>query len=472
MSIPKKPNLEEEKTENEPNPRNRVATPSFPSLINRFTAVVIDMVIAVTLIVGLVFGAGLVLKGNKDYSKMEAEIRTEFLSSQLRPTMPSGVNFVSRALEASEFMGRTFPVENNQMEFASTRPRNDSGVDSALYSDYRIIQSLAYFYCSYMAGNENAIRQNDIRDDGTIAGTEYVLSELANEQVLYKSQLITPADYFTVEWFNRNILEVNPSAPAGEKGNRYFTIEKEDGSLDWNSVATPKYSLFIDDDWFVSPDATLPLSQQEVDEFTNYSLGMTYFGDFDQDLQMFFASKYSDAASFFYSLDYISTLDAEMAKMESFVAWTAVSIVALILFLVIPLCMKKGQTIGRLLFKIGVVNRNTGFFVKKWQTLLRFAPYILVLVLGFVLANDLVVIGILLGLYLIDMIMVILSKDNKLSISDYISNTALADYGVRAIHKNHVDEVEYLKKKQSEDDHVVVQPKINPEYDSRQNNGK
>ena len=446
-----------------------------PPMINRFTAAFIDLVVFVAMALAIILGSGMVLANVSGYADLATQQSTHYLTSQLHQVREiENGQYKPVALMTNEFMARTYPVENGKEEYLSVKPKNAE----AQYSEYKVIQILAYFYCSYMAGDESALRANDylVTDGLSIPkGAEYVVSPNAHKETIFKKNTVIPSETFTIEWFNRNVLEVNPGGQGA--GNQFFELTKnDDDSVNWNKVAVirpSKYSEFFQTGMSTHPSTDTQLSLQDPLETINYSLGSGYFKETaNTEFQDFFSRKMDDAVTYFGTLDYMHELYLSMDFIAHYVAWSFLSLVIVVYFLIIPLCMKKGQTIGRLLFKIGVVNRKDGFVAKKWQTLLRFIPYVLVVIMGLLLKlvvpiSDIVVLGILFGLYLIDIILVLLTKDFKLSVEDYFSNTSLADYSLMEIHKDIVEEVRYKEEKIIENANKAVQPKINSKYDAR-----
>ena len=451
---------------------------SQPPLVNRFTASFIDIVILVVVIVGLLFTTGLVLPNFPAYETASREIIRESFNSQLQPAhlLPNEEGYQTRFSYENEFMARIYPVNEGESEVNSIRPKNIE----AVYSDYAIIQQLAYFYCTYLSGNESRVREKDtvaISDEDNKDPIYYgIYKDTGLSKITYKGQIISnPKDFFTPEWFNKTILNVDPT--MNTEGNNYFALVKApDGTFDNSQIATVRKdggANLFKATMESNPDASIPLDQQTTLDGVYYNLGSTYFSEeANVALMRFFSSRYIEAIETLNAQEYLVQHDAILSSMGNYAFWIIISIITIILQLVIPISLKKGQTLGRLFMKIGVVNRNDGYIAKKWQILLRFSLYAIVILLGFVFQffiplAEWLMIGIFLGIQLITVILVLLGKNLKLSVEDYFSNTSLADVTHRRIYKDRLEEVKNLENDKANELNNSIQPKINQKYDTR-----
>lgn len=111
-------------------------------------------------------------------------------------------------------------------------------------------------------------------------------------------------------------------------------------------------------------------------------------------------------------------------------------IYALILELIIPLCLKDGQTIGKKIFKIIVISSD-GYKIKKIQLLPRFLAYIFIEVfLGFITFG---------GTFLISYTMFLFTKKRR-CIHDYIAKTCVVDKELSYVFDNARLESKYKEK--------------------------
>lgn len=97
-----------------------------------------------------------------------------------------------------------------------------------------------------------------------------------------------------------------------------------------------------------------------------------------------------------------------------------------IFFLVIPLCLKHGETIGKLIFKLGIVNK-LGYRHSKLQLIPRFLLSIaIIVILYFLVGINLISLGILTFLALVSYGLTIFTKDHK-AIHDFLAGTLVVD---------------------------------------------
>ena len=112
---------------------------------------------------------------------------------------------------------------------------------------------------------------------------------------------------------------------------------------------------------------------------------------------------------------------------------------SIVFLLVVPMCNKKGQTLGMMFMKTAVVNRANGFQAKKTQVLIRFL--ILFLFEGLLSVF-------ILGLpALISFTMMMFSKENN-SLHDYFSASIVVDLSRTRIFKNEQEFLDYVAKEE------------------------
>ena len=97
-----------------------------------------------------------------------------------------------------------------------------------------------------------------------------------------------------------------------------------------------------------------------------------------------------------------------------------------IFFLIIPLCFKNGETLGKLVFKLGLVNK-LGYRHSKLQLIPRFLLSVsIIAILYFLLGVNLISLGILTFLALASYGLTIFTKGHK-AIHDYLAGTMVVD---------------------------------------------
>lgn len=90
---------------------------------------------------------------------------------------------------------------------------------------------------------------------------------------------------------------------------------------------------------------------------------------------------------------------------------------AFIFYFLIPLFSKNGETIGKYIFKIGVIS-DDGYSLKKYKYLIRFLSFYIVEILGSIATFG--------GMFLISYVTYVFSKKKK-SIHDFISKSVVID---------------------------------------------
>ena len=99
---------------------------------------------------------------------------------------------------------------------------------------------------------------------------------------------------------------------------------------------------------------------------------------------------------------------------------------ALIFFFVIPMCLKNGETIGKLIFKLGLVNK-LGYRYSRLQLIPRFFVTAAIVVVFYIIFGiSLITVGVLTFLALASYGLAIFTKDHK-AIHDFIAGTVVVD---------------------------------------------
>lgn len=125
-------------------------------------------------------------------------------------------------------------------------------------------------------------------------------------------------------------------------------------------------------------------------------------------------------------------------------ALTAIVISWIAFYLIIPLCLKNGKTLGKLFFKSAVVN-NFGYEITPWQMCLRSLfplAFIIVMYLIGMITSMLIFYIVLLFAVLASYSLTIFTKKHK-SIHDYVSGTIVIDSEKSTWFKNAAAESQY-----------------------------
>ena len=223
----------------------------------------------------------------------------------------------------------------------------------------------------------------------------------------------------SVEWFNVKILEVDDS-----NKNSIFTF---DGG-DKNKPAIVKEGV----------------AEDEAREFI--------YG------------KYEDALyDVFYNIDFVKEATIKEVRFSSLSFMLSSFIGFGVTYLLLPLILKDGQTVGKKVFKIGLANSD-GYKFKNRQLLMRFMPF-LVCDLGILIFTEL-------SLYLVLMIYLIIflvsfalamASPKKMSLHDFTARTIVVDLKTSRLFVDENEEEKYL----IEEDHILEEV-VEQEYEGEE----
>ena len=171
---------------------------------------------------------------------------------------------------------------------------------------------------------------------------------------------------------------------------------------------------------------------------------------------------YVDCARHFGSQPYANELSSKYSSISYWIWLPGVLIAPLIFFFIIPLCIKRGRTIGKLILSIGIANKN-GEEASKGQIALHYGLLTLIwyiLALPINMNFSLTIVGTVL---LIDFIVLLLSKNHQ-SIHDKIASTEVVDLKLSTIYPSSLkEEKEKEEEKPVEEDNYYNKPLIKEE---------
>ncbi len=159
-------------------------------------------------------------------------------------------------------------------------------------------------------------------------------------------------------------------------------------------------------------------------------------------LDKFYQEEFNKALQFLSIDNECLTLARKITVVTICEFLVSLTIPFLIFYLVLPLCLKNGATLGKKLMSVGVASRRNGFAPKKSQIVIRFLVFYL-----FEFLLSILTLGIPL---LVTFTMMFFTKE-KICIHDYLSATICVDTKLCLIFKNeeefnqyhlHVDEKE------------------------------
>lgn len=215
--------------------------------------------------------------------------------------------------------------------------------------------------------------------------------------------------------------------------NPYFTYKSEAGVIDYTAkpVLNENYQQKVD----ISDESALNalLKYFYYEENGNYS-GLYYEAILNME-----GSYYTEASvqTYYYQELNKQTISLWLTDMVCFAPF------GLIFFFIIPLCSKKGQTLGKTIFKVSVVDER-GFYMTWTQRIIR--PLLVSLHFALLLIPN-TILGF--GLYFLSSIasflFMVLGRSRQ-NIHEKVSHTIVVDGRKSVVFKNILDRAEYLTK--------------------------
>ena len=341
---------------------------------SRTGAFFIDLAIFGALLLGLLFGCFRFIL-NPVAQPYKDELEQEQINSHLR-----------------------FRDENGELQIIA----ND-----APYEEYR--DTISYYYMNYLTGN--------VTEPGTG-------SRLANEPIKNDDGIeVSKAEYYTVEWFNKSVLQIKASDPE-EDSNCLFTYQKIDGVYDKTKIGVPK-------------DLT-KVKAEDINKHMQNAFLSAYVGHFNE---LSYVVDLTNKMSFVYSLEFV--LSGILAGFLTYI--------------VAPLIFRQGRTVGKKVFKLALATSD-GYEFHNYQLAMRFMPLVVVL-LSFLIPiwNDFFL------LILIPMIVFLVSfalamaSPKKAALHDFTAKTIVVDDKTSLIFENELQEEAYIAKEDN------LEPEETPE---------
>ena len=313
----------------------------------RIGAFFIDLAVNMAITIGLFFGCFSLIFKNK----------TDVLNSQIR----------TARLESHLFIEK----EDGTIAYCS-----------ALNDNQKIMEELHYFYTVYLPHEcEDANEPVQLKD-----GTEKARSE-----------------YFTTEWFNKNILRIESD------GANYF---------EYSSSGQEALGLLKVGDEVTTSGANAYL-RQVINDLA------------DPDLKRQTSYKKLNNQYGFYN---------SVALVLSLLVGGVVS------YIIIPICFKKGQTLGKKLFGLSLADSD-GYKMRNSQLFMRIMPYF-VICLSFLLPiwNQLTTEFIVPTIVLLVSGALVMASPKRSSLHDFCAKTIVVNERTSIIFDNMADEEAFILK--------------------------
>lgn len=278
------------------------------------------------------------------------------------------------------------------------------------YETYEV--ALEFFYFNYLTGEGI---------DESVAAPNFN-QEFKRED----GAMVLPKDYYTVSWFNVNVLGINRDDPDAELSTCYFTYQKNDqGEYDKTKVG-------------IKRDTRYSPNHEKVMEVT------------EQDLVAYMKPIYQDAYVRLSNQGFFYEVQSKINFYSGLSATIPMFIAGLICYVVIPMISKDGKTLGKMINKLGLASIK-GYKYKKSQLLMRFIPYFVTLIFVTVAFNLNIVImaTIVLAIFLAS-VSISLATAKHLALHDLTAQTLVIDTKNSIIFENEFLELEYIEKEDME----------------------
>ena len=266
---------------------------------------------------------------------------------------------------------------------------------------------LPEFYLHYMAGipMENEPVTPNASEPVKVDGKEYKRSE-----------------YFTVDFYNREVLGITLKDPDAETSTCLFTYQKDDKGNYLKDKIGVRREKFYDAD---------------TEQYREVK---------DSDVLSYYSSAYVAANYYLARQDYYK--DASNNYNFILQAELCVSMIlgGLISYVILPLFLKNGQTLGKKIFKMGLANYE-GYRFHDYQLLLRFVPYF---IMGIALLFPIWISMFLsLGIYIVVVLIsfaLMMASPKRCALHDFAARTIVIDLEGSTLFENELEEEVYIRK--------------------------
>ena len=263
-------------------------------------------------------------------------------------------------------------------------------------NDNDIKDGLAYFYTVYIPEVEASSNEPVILTDGT---------------------KVDKKDFFTVEWFNKNVLKVETD------GAGLFEYVKDGDNVDKNVVAN------------IKSDALHEVVNRYLQE-------ACYVARYD-----------------FENLSTIKTISNERGFLIS-AEFVAASLIATsISYILIPFIIKRGATIGKKIFGLCLADSD-GYIIKNWQLFMRAMPLqVVILALLIPIWKEFALLGTTLVIILLVSFGIAMASPKHSALHDFAGRTIVVDAKTSILFENMFEEEKYI----AEEDNIELDLPISGE---------
>lgn len=233
---------------------------------------------------------------------------------------------------------------------------------------------------------------------------------------------VLPQDYYNVRFFNKEVLGITQENPDGEKSASYFTYKKDaEGNFLYDEIAVPRSERY-------NPDTG---AKEEITD----TILLGYYQE------IYVTAFYHFAAQEFYQ-----TALNELTFYYSLAIVLAIFVAGLVTYIVLPLFLKNGQTLGKKIFKIGLASYD-GYKYHEWQLLLRFVPFLIVDVsLLLPIWNNIFLVFAFVVVVLLISFALMMASPKRAALHDFAARTIVVDLNSSIIFENELEEEAFIEK--------------------------
>lgn len=276
---------------------------------------------------------------------------------------------------------------------------------------------LSYYYLHYCTGENIEV------PEGYAADIELLKAPNYKEYVSGTETL--PKDYYTVQWFNENVLLINDHSDD-DNSTSYFKYDTTDGVVDKNKIGVRR-----DKHYSTKQGKVVEVTAGETAAVLDTYYRSAYFNHLMK--QNFYLPLYNEVSLF------------------TGISWLIPAIIAcFIAYFIIPYFLANKATVGKKIFKLGLCGFD-GYACGKLVLLMRVIPVILTLALIFLLPVSSYYIC-----FAIAVVMLMISgglavsSPKRASLHDYCAKTLVIDAKSSIIFIDEIDEDEFLKAEDGE----------------------
>lgn len=297
----------------------------------------------------------------------------------------------------------------------------DSNNNVVIYNEdthYVYEEVVSYYYLSYLTGD---VPSGEIAAPN--ANTPQKLGDYTVD--------VLPKDFYTVSWFNYNVLGIVDADPSRDTSPLYFTYQRDEfGNYDTTKIGIPRTERY-------SQEKGQIVKLTETDIVTQYKAIYQI------------AYRHLEVQSFF------TDVTTPYYMGFSIAAGSALLVSGALIYLLFPIIFKNGQTLGKKIMKLGLANYE-GYKFKNKQLLMRFMPYA-VCAIGISLPfwNNMMVVFIILLIILLVSFALMMASPKRAALHDFCARSIVIDRKTSIIFEDFVEEAEYLEKEDNLPKEVV-----------------